>query len=146
MEQEMFPVSESLHSSTGIIGLWERSDIGTSGEMDLARLNSKEPWKHALQELRPTIADGIDAKCSPDRFGDALVGKGFITEQVKRDRVNVPVNDYKKATSLLDAVSTDINNAPNKVERFDDFVGILTTMGLTDIAKQLTECYRKHVS
>ena len=114
--------------------------------MDLARLNSEEPWKHALRELRPTIAEAIDAKCSPDRFGDALVGKGFMTEQVKRDRVNVPVDDYKKATSLLDAVSTDINSAPNKVERFNDFVGILTTMGLSDIAKQLTECYRKHVS
>ena len=120
--------------------------ISTRGEMDLARLNSKEPWRHALRELRPTIADAIGSKSSLDRFGDLLAEKHFITEGVKRDRVDVAVNGYKKATSLLDAVSTDINNAPNKVERFNDFVGILNTLALTDIAKQLTDCYSKHAS
>ena len=75
-----------------------------------------EPWKYSLQELRPRLAETIEAISTLDRFGDAVVGKGFITEQTKRDRVNVSgKNDYSKITSLLDAVSTDINNAGNNV-------------------------------
>ena len=112
--------------------------------MDLEQ--TEEPWKHVLQEFRPKIADAIDAKSSPERFGDALVGNGFITEQAKRDKVNVAVNDYTKVTKLLDAVSTHIKNAGSKdrsTQRFNDFVAILKTLGCKDIAKQLTQCYCK---
>ena len=114
--------------------------------MDLEQTKTEEPWKHALQEFRPKIADAIEAESSPDRFGDALVGNGFITEQAKRDKVNVAVDNYTKVTKLLDAVSTHINYAGSKdrsIQRFNDFVAILKTLGCKDIAKQLTQCYCK---
>ena len=106
-------------------------------------MEEMKPWEHALQELRPTLAEAIDAKSSPDRFGDALVGKNFITEQAKRDRVNDGGCNYNKITKLLDAVSTDIKYADNKDERFKDFTEILRNLGLCDIERKLTECYRK---
>ena len=110
----------------------------------MEQMKTTEPWKRSLQELRPRLADTIEAKCNLDRFGDVLVGKGFINEQIKRDRVNVSgMSDYSKITCLLDAVSTDINNAGNKPKRFNDFVAILIKLGLHDVGKQLTECYRK---
>ena len=117
-----------------------------TGDVDKELLKTEEPWKHALQEFRPTIADAIEANISPDRFGDALVGKRFITEQAKRDKVNAAVDNYTKVTKLLDAVSTDIKNAGSKdrsTQRFNDFVAILKTLGFTAIAQQLTQCYRK---
>ena len=115
--------------------------------MDLERTKREEPWKHALQEFRPKIADAIEANITPDRFGDLLVGNRFITEQAKRDKVNGTEKNYTKVTSLLDAVSTDINYAGSKgrsTQRFNDFVAILETLGFTDnIAQQLTQCYCK---
>ena len=105
-------------------------------------MEEMKPWKHALQELRYTLAEAIDAKSSPDRFGDALVGKNFITEQAKRDRVNVEgVTNYTKVSNLLDAVSTDIKHADNEDERFKDFTEILRNLGLCDTERKLTECY-----
>ena len=109
-------------------------------------MEEMKPWKHALQELRPTLAEAIDAKSSPDRFGDALVGKNFITEQAKRDRVNVEGgSNYTKVSNLLDAVSTDIKHADNEDERFKDFTEILRNLGLYDTERKLTECYRKYM-
>ena len=104
-------------------------------------MEEMKPWKHALQELRPTLAEAIDAKSSPDRFGDALVGKNFITEQAKRDRVNEGVTKYTKVSNLLDAVSTDIKHADNEDERFKDFTEIIHNLGLYDTERKLTECY-----
>ena len=118
--------------------------ITAIGDVALEQLKSTEPWKHSLQELRPRLAETIEAKSSPDRFGDALVGKHFVTEEIKRDRVNVSgKSDYSKITTLLDAVSTDINNARNNVERFNDLVAILSNLGLHDAEQELAECYRK---
>ena len=103
-------------------------------------MSREEPWKLTLLELRSTLANVIEDKSSPDRFSDELIGKGFITEEVKKDRVNVlGLGDYSKISRLLDAVSTDINNAGNKAERFNDFVAILIKLGLHNIAKQLTD-------
>ena len=110
----------------------------------MEQMKISEPWKHSLQELTPRLAGVIEAKSSPDRFGDVLVGKGFVTEHTKRDRLNVlGVYDYAKIASLLDAVSTDINNAGNKPKRFNDFVAILNDLDLRDVGKELIECYRK---
>ena len=109
-------------------------------------MEEMKPWKHALQQLRPALAEAIDAKSSPDRFGDALVGKNFITEQAKRDRVNVEgITNYTKVSNLLDAVSTDIKHAENEDERFKDFTEILRNLGLCDTERKLTECYRKYM-
>ena len=110
----------------------------------MEQMKISEPWKRSLQELRSRLAETIESRLSPDRFGDALVGKGFISEPAKRDRVNVlGLTGYSKIAGLLDAVSTDINNAGNKPKRFNDFVAILNSLGLHDAEQELTECYRK---
>ena len=113
--------------------------------MDLKR---QEPWRDALQKNRATLASAIAGKSEPDMFGDLLVGEGFITEQVKRDRVNLSgVGAYSKITNLLDAVSADINSAGNKEKsttRFNAFIKILKDLGLEDAAKQLTDYFSKY--
>ena len=107
------------------------------------QIKSREPWKHALRDLQPTMAGKISAESTAAIFGNELIGKGFLNEQAASAKLSRNgASEYDKTTSLLLAVSTHINAASTREQskrRFDDFITILAeNMGLISLAVQLT--------
>lgn len=107
------------------------------------QIKSREPWKHALRDLQPTMAGKISAESTAAIFGNELIGKGFLNEQAASAKLSRNgASEYDKTTSLLLAVSTHINAASTREQskrRFDDFIAVLAeNMGLISLAVQLT--------
>ena len=85
----------------------------------MASMNpGKETIRRCTAQINSTLASNVDLVW----FANCLFANSFITEIQQSSVHNTGVNNYSKASKLMESVMSQISITPSK---YDEFLGIL---------------------